>query len=182
MKLVLIGARAAGKTTVGRAIAARAHVPFADLDDAVRARFGGQSVAQIWSDHGEAAWRKAEGEALEAMLQDHAIGVVALGGGAITAEPVRRALATYAAAGRIKLVYLSCDVHELASRLQADPQGRPSLTGRPISEEVKDVVAARRPLYEQAAHITIDTTSRSLDEVARMTLESVKPWPDQAAR
>jgi len=78
--------------------------------------------------------------------------VVACGGG-IVLRPENRALL---ARGRV--LYLCGDAGLLAARLALDPAEaqRPSLTGRPLTEEVAEVLAQRAPLYEGVAHATLD--------------------------
>ena len=89
--VVLVGPPGAGKTTVGRLLAARWGVAFADTDDLVEAR-AGRAIADIFTGDGEPAFRALEREAVAEALAAHT-GVLALGGGAVQAEQTREALA-----------------------------------------------------------------------------------------
>jgi shikimate kinase/3-dehydroquinate synthase len=87
--VALIGFMGAGKTTLGRALAIRLGVPFADADDEI-ARIAGKPIAAIFADSGEAAFRELEARVACDLLAGE--GVVALGGGAVAALAVRAAL------------------------------------------------------------------------------------------
>ena len=68
MMVILIGLRGSGKTTVGRALAARLGVSFCDLDDVTVRAMGASSVAEAWRAQGERGFREAEGRALAEAL------------------------------------------------------------------------------------------------------------------
>src|ERR1700728_806845 len=90
-RIVLTGFMGAGKSTVGRILAARLRWPFLDIDSLITTEHG-RTVAQIFADHGEEHFRRIEAEATARVLDpaheyDHA--VIALGGGAIETEAVR---------------------------------------------------------------------------------------------
>lgn len=179
--IVLIGPRAAGKTAVGRAVGALLGRPFVDLDDMVRARFAGSSVAEIWARHGEAAFRAAEADALAGLLTEGTptrgkragVGdvaptgmIVALGGGTPMIDSARQRLDEARASGRARVVLLLADTPVLAARIERDGGTRPSLTGASPSSEVEEVLAARLPTYRALADATFDTASASIAEVA----------------
>src|SRR5260370_34242687 len=85
--MVLVGPPGAGKTTVGQLVAARLAVPFRDTDTDVAHRAGKPGL-DIFVDDGEEAFRALEREAVAAALAEHP-GVLALGGGAVPAQPTR---------------------------------------------------------------------------------------------
>ncbi|MGB0768147.1 MAG: shikimate kinase [Phycisphaeraceae bacterium] len=167
MNIVLLGYRGSGKSTLGKKLANELWKDFVDLDDRTRSRFGDATIAEIWAEHGEAAFRQAEAEAVVACLaQDDQ--VVALGGGTLTTEAGRRAVASADDALRI---YLSCSPDVLAKRIAGDQTTaaeRPSLTGETDpAEEVVAVLAERDPVYRDAADIVFDVTHCSIDEAVR---------------
>src|ERR1700744_3150565 len=88
--VVLVGPPGAGKSTVGRLLAQRWGVEFADTDDLVEAR-AGRVIADIFTSDGEPVFRALEREAVTEALATHT-GVLALGGGAVQAEATREAL------------------------------------------------------------------------------------------
>ena len=152
MNTLLIGPRGCGKTAIGRRLAAARGLVFADLDDRVLIRFPQETVSAVWSVHGEPAWRAAEVEALgEALSEDRQ--VLALGGGTHMIEEARRLIERERRAGRARVVYLECEIEELARRLRAAPGDRPSLTGADALEEIAAVLARRRAVYEATADV-----------------------------
>ncbi len=171
MVIVLLGARGCGKSTIGRAVARRAGLPFVDLDELTLRRFSESSVVRVWQRWGESAWRDAEAAALaEAIDLNRA--VLALGGGTPMISSARSALAERGRIGRALLIYLRCDPEELARRLEEDGWGkggagdRPSLTGLEPAAEVRSVLAEREPVYRELAELELDVTKGSPEEAA----------------
>lgn len=146
----LIGARGCGKTTVGKLLARQLSYHFCDTDQQLQQQLA-QSIADYVAQHGWETFRQQEHHALLTVTSENT--VVATGGGIILREDNRRHMRE---AGTV--IWLSVDHHVLVNRLTADPEigQRPTLTGRPITEELYDVLQQRLPLYQQAAHHTID--------------------------
>lgn len=183
--IVLLGARASGKSTIGRKLASRLERPLVDLDDLVKARFGGAGVSDIWKSQGEAAFRAAECDALLEVLgagaeddaSDHRPAtqrrrprpVLALGGGTPTIERARQALQNGRERGQVRMVYLAATARVLSDRLRAAEQtgrnDRPSLTGLPLEQEVAAILEARAPLYRELADIEVQTDLGTVDDV-----------------
>jgi shikimate kinase len=167
MNIVLLGYRGCGKTSVGKQLADELWKDFIDLDDAVRKRFNGQTIAEIWQAYGEAGFRQAEAEAAtQHFAEDDR--VIATGGGILTHDAGKRAVADAENATRI---YLSCGPDVLAKRIASDAataSERPSLTGdADPAAEVEAVLAQRDPAYRDAADIVFDVTYCSIDEAVR---------------
>jgi shikimate kinase len=163
MSVILIGYRGSGKTTLGQALAHRLGWGFVDLDQLV-VHTAGLSIKNIFQTHGEAHFRRLETQQLleSLRLKDH---VLSLGGGAVLAEENRRAIADSGHA----VVYLKADVEELHRRIVSDPTTaaqRPDLThlGGSI-EEIRSLLTARAPIYEQLAWLSLDVTGRSIDAI-----------------
>jgi len=158
--IFLIGARASGKSTLGRLLAEELHLAFVDTDQYIRAA-GGLEVDEIVAQSGWPVFRAQESAALRECAQPHT--VVATGGGMVL-DPHNREFMR--ATGTV--FYLDVPARILASRLAADPRtaGRPSLTGRPPAEEIAQVLAEREPLYRAAAHRIIPA-DRPLPELVR---------------
>lgn len=150
-RVYLVGPRASGKTTVGKALAAHTGWNFEDTDATVTAT-AGMTVEQIVAREGWEGFRRRETDALRATLGRDGL-VVATGGGMVLAEDNRRMLRE----GGL-VAYLRGSVDLLAGRLARDPLAaqRPSLTGRPIADEVAEVLAARDSLYRECAHAVLD--------------------------
>lgn len=167
--LVLIGYRGTGKTTVGRMIAARTGRPFADSDTAIEAR-AGRTVRQIFETEGEPAFRDHESAALADLTESLNGGILATGGGAILRAENRALLRR---AGLV--VWLTADPSTLGRRLRAGRHAvtdRPALTNAGTLDEIADVLAARLPLYREAAHVEVDTSRRSLEAVAHQVINA----------
>ncbi len=147
---------AAGKSTAGREAASRVGAGFADTDALVEER-AGCSVAELWGQRGEAAFREFEA----AVVQEVAGGppaVIATGGGVVL-DP--RNIQAMRASGVV--VWLEGPPGELAQRAGG---GRPLLEGVDAESRLRELLEIRTPLYEVAAHHRIDTTGRTPADVA----------------
>jgi shikimate kinase len=153
--VVLVGPPGAGKTTVGRRLAARLGVDFRDTDADVEA-IAGVSVSDIFFDQGEQAFRALERQAVAAAVREHA-GVLALGGGAVLDEGARALLADEL------VVFLDVGVAQAARRV-GFARDRPLLLGNPRGQWVR-LMEQRRPFYEEVATITVSTDSGPPDEI-----------------
>ena len=150
----LTGFMGAGKTTVGRLVAARLGIPFVDLDDVV-SEATGSPVREIFAGRGEAEFRRLESEALGRVIDRDA--VIATGGG----TPCQADnLARMRARGLVVALAVSLDA---ACRRIGDPSTRP-LLARP-REEIERLYRDRLPIYRQA-HAVVATDGKSPDQVA----------------
>ncbi len=152
---VIVGPPGAGKTTAGRGLAAALGCPFADTDAAVE-ETAGMAVADIFVEHGEPYFRKLEAAAVLAGLES-AVGVLAVGGGAVLDPVTREALR-----GR-PVVFLDVGVAD-ASRRVGFNRDRPLLLGNPRAAWLK-LMEARRPIYEGVATVRVETDGRTPAEV-----------------
>lgn len=170
MNIILMGYRASGKTSIGRKLADQLWKPFVDLDDVVRQRFGGASIAEIWAEHGEPAFREAEAEAASQVCAKGDT-VIALGGGTVM-HPKARAAIVAADAVRI---YLYAPAEVLAQRLAADTAGqteRPALTSQGGGlAEIQAVLAERDPVYREVADHVFDVTHLTVDDALRYLIK-----------
>jgi len=152
---VLVGAPGAGKSTVGRRIAGRLGVDFADSDALVEAR-AGKPVADIFVSDGEVAFRDLErAEIAEALVNFD--GVLSLGGGAILDDSTRAALLGQ------RVIWLQVDLTNATQRVGMN-SARPLLLGN-VRGTMLAMLEARTPLYEEVADHRIDTSGRSIKEV-----------------
>ncbi len=144
--VILIGPRAAGKSTVGAAWATALGIAFVDLDEELGRR-AGQPAAGVLAAEGEVEFRRRESEVLlwAAGLREH---VVATGGGAVLhAEAFKRLAAT----GLV--VALIPSVETLIERQRHAP--RPALRPGALEDEVRTLLAEREDLYRSAAQIIV---------------------------
>lgn len=146
----------AGKTTVGRALAAKLGWSYLDSDEQVE-QATGQSVPEILAGRGEAAFRVEEKKALAAALDTDAPVVVSVAGGAVLDEENRRRLRD---AGLV--VWLRADVSTLARRVGTGA-GRPLLGDDPPAALAR-LYEQRRPLYAELADHVVDVDGRDADQ------------------
>jgi shikimate kinase / 3-dehydroquinate synthase len=164
--LLINGFMACGKSTVGRQVAARAGCAFIDLDQQIEARAGAR-ISQIFALQGEAAFRKLEAAALDAILDAGRAEVVALGGGALLGR-ARRLRALDAAV----VVTLGATPEELLRRHELQPEQRPLLGGPHARAQLESLLELRAPAYAEA-HAQLDTTGR---EPAALATELLEVW------
>ena len=168
---VLIGLRGSGKTTLGRLLAARARVPFIDLDDRTIAGSGHASVSAMFRAAGEPAFRAAEARALAAVLADPACAgaIIALGGGTPTAPGARELLERARSERRIRVVLLEAAPAVLGARLAVAPGDRPLLLGTNFTEEAALLAERRMPAYRALADATVSTEGDTAATLERLT-------------
>ena len=146
VNLALIGARGAGKSSIGPALADRLNMDFIETDERVLAMFQEQTVQEAWRIHGEAPWRKVELEVALGLVQGESQ-VIAMGGGMPIIPGVGEALRSAQEAGRLVVIYLEATEQLLAQRLAGREGDRPSLTGQGVIQEIEHVLADRDPVY-----------------------------------
>lgn len=159
-----------GKSTVGPIVAQLANVPFVDLDAAVEVA-AGKSIADIFRDDGEVAFRTLEAQLLRSMLADPSPRVIALGGGALVNPDLRIEALQFGC-----VVNLVAEPSTIAERLLAAAAGQP--TGRPLLDgalnpvdRIRALLAARAQVYADAdARIRVD--GRVPEAIARAVLHA----------
>ena len=154
--LVLVGFRGAGKTTLGRMVADRSSVPFVDTDWVVE-ELAEASIHEIFTKRGEGAFRELEREVVTTLEPLRPV-VIAAGGGTVMDPDCRASLERLGT-----VIWLEAPASTLAARI--DESIRPSLTGRPIAEEVAEVLAARESTYEAMSSHRVSTADRTPEEV-----------------
>jgi shikimate kinase len=154
--ILLIGFMGSGKSTVGRALAERVHRPFVDLDEAVVVQ-AGKSIASIFADDGEEAFRARERSALMSLSRLPS-SVVACGGGVVLSEENRALLRR---SGTV--VYLRVSAEEALARI-GDLSGRPLLVGGGAAL-APALLASRETLYEASADVVVSTDGRTILDV-----------------
>ncbi|WAZ20428.1 shikimate kinase [Streptomyces cinnabarinus] len=162
--VVLVGPMGVGKSTVGQLLAERLGVGYRDTDDDIVAEQG-RTIAEIFVDEGEAAFRAIEKQAVRRALGEHD-GILALGGGAILDEDTRAALAG------LRVVYLSMDVEEAVKRTGLNA-ARPLLAVNP-RKQWRELMEARRHLYEGIATAVVTTDGRTPEEVTQVALDALE--------
>jgi shikimate kinase len=161
--IALIGYRGSGKTTVGQVLADLLEVPLTDTDERIVAR-AGKTIAAIFAEESEAAFRAHEAAVIAALPTDRPL-IISLGGGAVLNPGNVLRLRSFA-----WLVYLEASPEVLWERARHDPnsaQQRPALTEREGLDEVRTVLAKRQPIYVAASDWRVNTEDRTPEDVAR---------------
>ena len=161
--IVLMGYRGCGKTSLGKTLAKKTWKDFLDIDELIRDRYDGATVADIWEAHGEPAYRATEVE-----VTREAVGVAPAWSSLWAGAP--RCCPTHGPPSppprNTKRIYLHCRAAVLAERLAADPHtaaARPALTsGAPPAaadlDEITRVLEERDPVYREVADAVLDVT------------------------
>jgi shikimate kinase len=160
-RLVLTGFMGAGKSTIGRLLAARINWSFLDLDAHLETRTGA-TIPQLFERHGEAHFRRLESSALASALgQNHT--VLALGGG--TPEELTNRLLLEQTPATFT-IFLDAPFPTLFDRCMLQDIARPVLAD-PAAAQLR--FQKRHPLYRRLANLTIDTA----DLTAEQTVDAI---------
>ncbi len=157
--IVLIGPPSSGKSTIGRLLAERLGAEFVDVDELIEQRTG-KLIGEIFASDGEPAFRELETATTIEVVTDperQDTRVIALGGGAVTSEKIRAALAAY------RVVWLQVGIAAAAKRIGLNT-ARPLLLGNVRGQLIK-LMREREPLYARAATISVATDNREPAEL-----------------
>lgn len=168
--LIVIGAPGAGKSTVGRGVADRLDLPFADSDDRIE-QDAGCSVADIFVRDGEDAFRSLEKKVVTELLSCED-GIVSLGGGSVLDPDTRRAL------GGRSVVWLRVDIATAAQRIGLSAT-RPLLVGN-VRGTLARLLSEREPLYKEVATFEVDTCGKSVPGVIDEVCAHLDTMPSQS--
>jgi XRE family aerobic/anaerobic benzoate catabolism transcriptional regulator len=166
----LLGLRGAGKTTIGKRLAKKLHVPFVELDERIE-QVSGLPLGEMFRLHGEAYYRRLEREALERLLHDEGPLVLATGGGLVTAPESYARLRQ-----RTVTVWLRARPEDHWTRVVQQGDRRPIEARPQAMTELRRLLAEREPLYSQAAH-TVDTSRLDVEGAVRAIEEALAPPP-----
>jgi shikimate kinase len=153
MKIVLLGYRAVGKSTLGMLVAQHLGWPYQDIDRGIEAAVG-QSITEFYQIQGDAAYRIVESEVVAQMCRSEHC-VIAFGAGSVM-RPANRAHARHDAL----VFYLQASPQALWDRMRGDPASastRPPL-GSGGYEEVVEMLAQRQAAYIECADVVLDAT------------------------
>ncbi len=162
--IVLIGMMGAGKSSVGRCLQQRTKLTLLDTDDIVAAKFG-ISIPEIFSKYGEQAFRESETQALRELAPAKQA-IIVTGGGIVlrNANFLRQLGIVVWLQGNKETLF------ERASRVRT----RPLLQGKNPQEGFVQMLQARLPLYAKVAHIRVDTSVLTDEEVAMAILSKLR--------
>jgi shikimate kinase len=156
--IFLVGMPGAGKTTIGRTLAKRLNMTFADSDKELMARTG-VSIATIFEIEGEAGFRVRESVTLAELVQRDGL-VLATGGGTVLAPENRRLLNENGT-----VIYLRAKLEDLWQRTRRDVN-RPLLQTEDPRATLETLLQTRDPIYREVAHLIVDTGTQSVARLA----------------
>lgn len=170
--IFLVGMMGAGKTTIGRALARRLDLDFADTDRELVARTG-VPVATVFEIEGEDGFRKRETAVLAQLAQRSRL-VVATGGGAVLSEENRRVMRAHGT-----VVYLRARIESLWDRTRRDTS-RPLLATADPRGTLAALLEQREPLYTEVAHVIVDTGPQSATQLVTRLVAALRRFESQA--
>jgi XRE family aerobic/anaerobic benzoate catabolism transcriptional regulator len=159
-RIALIGLRGAGKSTLGMLLARDQGVPFIELDREIE-RDSGTRLAEVFDLYGQAAYRRYERRALEAVIERHDRAVIATGG-SIVSEPATFDLLLSAC----YTVWLTALPEEHMSRVMAQGDYRPMAGNAEAMEDLRQILGGREALYRKADAV-VDTARKTVDQSLR---------------
>jgi len=163
MNIVLIGMRGSGKTTVGKILAQKLGRELVEMDELTTRKMG-LTIPEIVAKYGWEKFRDIEEELTsEVSGRDNIIN--ASGGGVVTGE---KNIIKLKASG--VLVWLQAGVNTLVSRTGEDTNRPPLVEGRTRWEDMEIIFKERKPLYQQAADLTVNTENKTPEEVADLVI------------
>ena len=154
----------AGKTAIGKELARQLGLEFLDADQEIERRTGAD-IPLIFEKEGEAGFRKRERDILQELTQRDRL-VLATGGGAVLDPANREALS------RGFVIYLKATVGAQAARTGRN-RNRPLLQSGDPTAKLTELFAARAPLYEALARLTVDTDSGQVKRIAERIVEAL---------
>ena len=168
MRVFLVGPPGAGKSTVGRHLAAHLQAAFFDLDEVIQER-AGADIPWIFDVEGESGFRDRE----SAVVKDFASreNVVIATGGGVVLRPENRTVMSSAST----VVYLEASLLTLVSRTEGKTK-RPLLVGKDVRKVLQEIMAVREPLYREVADVTVASTGGSAKRLAEVIAEKLRAF------
>ena len=170
--LVLVGLMGAGKSTVGRRLAARLSLPFYDADHEIESA-AGMTIPDIFQHYGESYFRDGERRVIARLLQEGPV-VLATGGGAFMNEETRARISE-----RGISVWLRADLPVLMRRVRKRAN-RPLLQNPDPEGTMRKLMELRHPVYA-TADVTVDSHEVPHDRVVVDVLKGLGAWLDEHA-
>jgi len=155
-----------GKTAVGQKLAQQLSLTYLDTDDLIE-KTEGSSIKEIFAKKGEPYFRELETEVLKT-LADYDKFVISTGGGIVLREENVRILK-----GIGPLILLWAEPAVVYERVKAESH-RPLLNVPDPREEINEILAVRKPLYQRAADFTVDTSSLKVEEAVKEIMQWLK--------
>lgn len=160
--VALVGLMGAGKTTIGRRLAAALQLPFVDADAEIARAAGGQSVEDIFLRHGEVDFRRGERQVIARLLAGP-VHVLATGGECAFIDPTTRAIMREKAI----TIWLKAPLDVLVRRVSRRDH-RPLMKEEEVEPALRQLLAQREPIYAEADFIVESSTGPHNSAVAEI--------------
>jgi len=165
--VALIGFMGAGKTVVGEALAKKLNKKFVELDSLIE-RKAGKSIPEIFQQDGEIAFRELEIEITKEISKGKNL-IIACGGGIVLNKINIDRLRNESI-----IVYLTASPRIILKRIVNDGEERPLLKTSDKALEIQELLRFRKPFYERAADIKINTSKLDIDSVVEQIISKLK--------
>ncbi len=167
--IALIGFMGVGKTVVGKALAKKLNKRFIELDTMIERR-AGKPIPEIFRQDGEIAFRELEIEVIKEVSKEKNL-VIACGGGVvlnkINIDRLKR---------ESIIVYLAASPGTILKRVLSDGETRPLLNVSDKAAEIRGLIRFRKPFYERAADIKIDTSKQDVDSIVGQIIIKIREY------
>jgi shikimate kinase len=168
-RIILIGFRCVGKTTIGKKLAEVLEWKFLDLDEEIQKKLG-KTIKEIVEEKGWSYFRKIEKEDMKKLKELKKI-VIALGGGSVLHKEEMENLLENSF-----IVWLYSSPEVIIKRIKEDEKTffqRPTLKDLDLEKEILEVLKERMPLYEKFSHFRIDTDKLDIESAVKKILEKL---------
>ena len=165
IKLSLTGMMGAGKTSIGKILAEKIHIPFYDSDQLIVDKLD-LEIVDIFRNHGEDYFRNQEEEVCNNILKKETF-VLALGGGGILNKRIRETINNETIS-----IYLKTDQNILFERLKND-KSRPLLKGTNLKKQINSILKDREKLYSES-DIIIENNANDIEAVVEEIISLIK--------
>ena len=165
--VALIGFMGVGKTVVGQALAKKLNKEFAELDSLIEHK-AGKSINDIFQQDGEITFRELEIEVTKEVAKSKNL-VIACGGGLVLNKINIDRLRNESI-----IVYLTASPKIILERILNDREERPLLKTPNKDLEIQELLKFRKPFYERAADIKINTSKLDIDSIAEQIISKLK--------
>lgn len=165
-RVALVGLRGAGKSTLGRRLAAETGMRFTELNTEIESE-AGMSLNEIFQLYGQPGFRRIERRCLEKLIEKDERAIITVGGGVVSEEDTFNLLLE-----NCYTVWVKATPEEHMARVVAQGDFRPMEGSAEAMEDMKRILAAREPLYRRA-DFTLDTTGQAPDDSLQKLREAI---------
>jgi shikimate kinase len=164
-----IGYRGTGKSTISQEISKITGLPLISIDEEI-VKYTKKDISAIIKEKGWDFFREIEKEILSSTLQNFSSPYIIDCGGGIILKPENRLLLKEYCFN----IYLTASPYVIYERLKKDTNIRPSLTKKPLLQEIIDTLTEREPLYKEVSNLTINTENKTIKEIITEIMKAIQ--------